>query len=63
MWKGYLRDFELYGEIESRYKIGMGETLAKYEHCDAVLVDESHNFRNTNTNSYETLLAFMEEKI
>lgn len=62
MWKGYLRDFELYGEIESRYKIGMGDTLAKYEHCDAVLVDESHNFRNTNTNSYEALLAFMEEK-
>ena len=62
MWRDYLREFELHGEIESRYKIGMEDILSKYAHCDAILVDESHNFRNSNTNSYAALLAYMEEK-
>ena len=62
MWRDYLREFELYGEVESRYKIGTDDVLSKYAHCDAVLVDESHNFRNPNTNSYEALRAFMDEK-
>ena len=62
MWMDYLRKFEMFGEIESRYKIGMEDVLSKYAHCDAILVDESHNFRNSNTNSYEALLAYMEEK-
>ena len=62
MWMDYLRKFEMFGEIESRYKIGMEDVLSRYAHCDAILVDESHNFRNSNTNSYEALLAYMEEK-
>lgn len=62
MWRDYLREFELYGEVESRYKIGTDDVLSRYAHCDAVLVDESHNFRNSNTNSYAALRAFMDEK-
>jgi superfamily II DNA/RNA helicase len=64
MWKDYLEKFGVYGEIESRYKIGMEENiLQKYTHCDVILIDESHNFRNSNTNAYKALLAFMEEKM
>ena len=62
MWRDYLRRFEMYGEVESRYKIGTEGVLSQYAHCDAILVDESHNFRNSNTNSYKELLAFMEDK-
>ena len=52
----------MFGEIESRYKIGMEDVLSRYAHCDAILVDESHNFRNPSTNSYRSLLAYMSEK-
>lgn len=63
MWSDYMRDFDVYGEIVSRYKIGMDDNiLSRYTNCDVVLIDESHNFRNSNTNSYKALLAFMEEK-
>ena len=63
MWKKYMQDFDIYGEVVSRYKIGTDDNiLSRYTHCDVVLVDESHNFRNSNTNAYKALLAFMEEK-
>ena len=63
MWKKYLDNFEISGEVVSRYQIGMEDyTLRKHTHCDVVLIDESHNFRNPNTNAYKALLAFMEEK-
>ena len=62
MWRDYLREFDLYGDVVSRYKIGMEDILTRYTHCDAVLVDESHNFRNSNTHSYAALQAFMDEK-
>jgi len=63
MWQYYMKEFEVYCEVESRYKIGMDDNiLARYTNCDVVLIDESHNFRNSNTNSYKALLAFMEEK-
>ena len=63
MWKDHLRKFEIYGEVESRYKIGMeDDVLQNYTHCDTVLVDESHNFRHSNTNAYKALREFMENK-
>ena len=63
MWEEHLKMFGVHGEIESRYKIGMEDNiLQKYTHCDLILIDESHNFRNSNTNAYKALLAFMEEK-
>jgi superfamily II DNA/RNA helicase len=63
MWKDYLEKFGVYGEIVSRYKIGIEENiLQKHTHCDVILIDESHNFRNSNTNAYKALLTFMEEK-
>ncbi len=63
MWQEYMKDFDIYCQIESRYKIGMEDNiLSRYTNCDAVLIDESHNFRNSSTNAYRALLAFMEEK-
>ena len=63
MWRDYLNQFDINGHVVSRYKIGMkGNILSRYINCDAILVDESHNFRNSNTNAYKALLSFMEEK-
>ena len=62
MWKEYMRLFDIYAEVESRYKIGMEDNiLSRYTNCDVILVDESHNFRN-KTNAYEALHAFMEQQ-
>ena len=62
MWEKYMDDFEVYGSVLSRYKIGMDDTLlSRYDHCDVILIDESHNFRN-KTDAYDALLAFMEDK-
>ncbi len=61
MWQDYLIQFKIHGTTKSRYKIGKGG-LDRYTSCDVVLVDESHNFRNTNTNAYNALSKFMEEK-
>ena len=63
MWQEYMENFNIHCAVESRYKIGMDDSiLSRYTNCDVVLVDESHNFRNSNTNAYKALLAFMEEK-
>lgn len=63
MWRAYMDDFGIYCAIESRYQIGMdNRILPRHSNCDVVLIDESHNFRNSDTNSYRELLAFMEEK-
>ena len=63
MWEDYMRYFEIYGEVESRYKIGMGDDiLRRYTHCDVILVDESHHFRHHYTNAYKALSTFMDDK-
>ena len=63
MWMDLLIKFNVYGEVESRFKIGMDEKiLENYTHCDVILIDESHNFRHQNTNAYKALSIFMEEK-
>ena len=63
MWEEYMRRFEIYGEVESRYKIGMDDdVLRRHTHCDVILVDESHHFRHHYTNAYRALSAFMDDK-
>lgn len=63
MWEDYMRRFEIYGEVESRYKIGMDDdVLRRHTHCDVILVDESHHFRHHYTNAYRALSAFMDDK-
>ena len=63
MWRDHLKRFDIYGEIESRHKIGMeDDVLQSHTHCDTILIDESHHFRHRNTNAYQALSAFMEDK-
>ena len=63
MWKDYLDRFNIHGRVLTRYKIGMkDDILSRHINCDAILIDESHNFRHSNTNSYKALESFMQEK-
>lgn len=63
MWEDYMKKFEIYGEVESRYKIGMDDdVLRQHTHCDVILVDESHHFRHHYTNAYRALSSFMDDK-
>ena len=65
-WQDHMMDFGLMsGNVVSRHRIGDNESndiVAKYGHCDTILVDESHNFRNTSTDSYAALAKFLENK-
>lgn len=63
MWEQYLHDYGISGSVLSRYKIGLDENLLPmHSNHDVILIDESHNFRSKNTQSYKALAAFMEEK-
>ena len=62
MWKGFMERNGIYEDPVSRHKAGREGFLDKYDHCDVILIDESHNFRNSNTASYKGVLAFLEEK-
>lgn len=64
MWKKYMRDFDIPSNVISRYKVGDKDStlLEEYSRCDAILVDESHNFRHTNTMAYAALADFMDRK-
>lgn len=61
MWKEYMRIFDIYAEVVSRYKIAKDNILSRYTNCDVILVDESHNFRN-KTEAYGALCEFMEQQ-
>ena len=63
MWEDYMGRYEIYGEVESRYKIGMDDkVLRRHTHCNVILVDESHHFRHHYTNAYRALSSFMDDK-
>ena len=64
MWKKYMKDFDIPANAISRYKIGDKDStlLEEYGRCDAILVDESHNFRHTTTKAYAALSDFMDRK-
>ena len=61
MWNEFCLNNDINAEIISRGKLGRGNfRLDKYISCDVVLLDESHNFRNSGTNSYDALSSFMD---
>ena len=64
MWLDTLKKFGIPGgRVLSKDKISHSpDVLAEYEYCNAILIDESHNFRNSGTNGYDAMLAFMEGK-
>ena len=54
-WKRVLRDFEVKSIVESKGKLD--QIVEKYEHnsYQNVMIDESHDFRNEDTQQYEYL--------
>ena len=64
MWKKYMQEYDIPANAISRYKIGDKDStlLEEYGRCDAILVDESHNFRHTTTKAYAALADFMDRK-
>lgn len=68
MWKAYARQFGVRNAaVVSRFDLGMDDDgepkMDQYDDCNIILIDESHNFRYTNTESYRGLAAFMESRV
>lgn len=68
MWDGYKDEFDLKVEILSMSKLLVdddpaivSEIISKYDRCQFVLIDESHNFRNTGTQRYVVMQSFLAE--
>ncbi len=67
MWEHYNAAYQLHAQVLSTGLLSSGEANARellfedvrYRHCDFVLVDESHNFRNANTQRYRVLQEFL----
>ncbi|MBD3216126.1 MAG: helicase SNF2 [Candidatus Lokiarchaeota archaeon] len=63
MWEGIINKFHLNAQLLSLgmlSKEGFDETLLdKYANTISVLIDESHHFRNNNTNRYDNITQFL----
>ena len=56
MWRAELREAAIPAEIVSQELLGRADCeIRPYRDVDVILIDESHNFRNHNTNRYENL--------
>ncbi|MGY2975690.1 helicase-related protein [Thermostichus sp. MS-CIW-37] len=56
VWEPKLREFGLVADLLSQEELGRSDfNSRRYSHCDIVLVDESHNFRNNLTARYANL--------
>ncbi|MGC9400632.1 MAG: helicase-related protein [Anaerolineae bacterium] len=56
MWRTELREAAIPAEIVSQELLGRADCeIRPYRDVDVILIDESHNFRNHNTNRYENL--------
>jgi superfamily II DNA/RNA helicase len=56
MWKKELRESTIPGDVISQESMGIQQFDPRtYRDVDVILIDESHNFRNQNSNRYESL--------
>lgn len=56
VWEPKLREFGLMADLLSQEEMGRPDFNGRrYSHCDIILVDESHNFRNKKTARYTNL--------
>src|SRR5205814_1942683 len=68
MWDSYNEEYELNAQVLSMGMIGgpgraadyLDPEHGKYRDRDFVLIDESHNFRSSETQRYEALQRFLE---
>ena len=59
MWEGYVERYGLHAHIVSHSMI-MSD-LPKLKRYRLVIIDESHNFRNSENKTYKTVKAYIEE--
>jgi hypothetical protein len=56
LWSKKLEEHRIFALVHSQEELGQSNSpLEQLLDCDLVLVDESHNFRNSNTNRYDNL--------
>jgi len=56
LWSKKLEEYRIFAFIHSQEELGRSDfPLDEYLDSDLILVDESHNFRNSNINRYENL--------
>ncbi len=56
VWEPKLREFGLVADLLSQEEMGRPDfNSRRYSHCDIIVVDESHNFRNKSTTRYANL--------
>ncbi len=61
VWTKKLREFGILAEVISQEELGRQDfDTRQYNRYDIVVVDESHNFRNSNTNRYDNLKRLLE---
>ncbi len=55
-WKPKLDVYRIYAHVESQERVSQRDfPVEAYADADLIIVDESHNFRNTSANRYENL--------
>lgn len=60
VWRKKLHDFNLTADIVSQEELGRKDfEVSRFTRHDIVVVDESHNFRNSGTNRYENLMRLL----
>jgi len=60
LWSKRLEECRIFSHIHSQEEIGRGDfPLDQYQDCDFILVDECHNFRNSNIHRYDNLFRLL----
>ena len=59
MWEEIMGKFRLSPNVVSNSKL---DDLAKYNHCNALLIDESHSFKDHKRARYQKLMEYMDNK-
>jgi hypothetical protein len=57
LWEPKLRDAGIRADIINREKVSRDFPVERYDDYDLIVVDESHNFRNSNTNCWKNLFT------
>ena len=57
LWEPKLRDTGIRADIVNREKVSRDFPVGRYADYDLIVVDESHNFRNSNTNCWKNLFT------
>lgn len=55
IWEPKLREFGIRADVISQEKISRDFDIDKFKDYDLILIDESHNFRNSNTKRWKNL--------